>query len=597
VRLVSGGTVTNHGLISSARTGVSFGDTAGTFVNFGSIVSTAPLSGTVGSGVYLAAGGAITNAARAAISAQRDAVSIGNTFATSAAAIITNQGTLTGNIGLGVGGADTGNNTLVNAGTITGTGGTAVEFGAGSNLLTVDPGAVFSGIVLGGSSSNALELASGAGTGALAGIGTNFVDFTAVDVDASAVWLLSGANTLAAGSTLSVAGTVQDGADLVVGGSFVDTGLVTIESGAALELRTGGVGSGGIAFVASGDFLKIGSAGAPATLANPITGFAQGDTIDMAGLVANGDSYAGGVLTLTNSGNVVAQLTVATPVANPVFTLGTDGNGGTLIRVQSGAPNLFDFVFTYDGGADYYYGTVADNGSFGYFVNDTFALGGGAYDIFSQAGTTTEAPGTVFVTYYSHGGPGQASYTPALTAAGESDGTLGLGSESDTLLGTDGLQHPFSASLEASFTTDALFGFVYTYADGTAYYSGTVADNGSLGYAAVANSSSPYLPGADGYYYIFSEGVTGEPSGTVTINDYRDGATAMTYSTTGGGSGGLGSESGSFLDNGATFDFGPTQEATDPLSATMVLRDGSNGDFDIYDLGNNAILGHLHWAK
>jgi hypothetical protein len=60
VRLVSGGTVTNHGLISSARAGVSFGDTSGTIVNFETIVSTAPLSGTAGAGIYLAAGGAIT---------------------------------------------------------------------------------------------------------------------------------------------------------------------------------------------------------------------------------------------------------------------------------------------------------------------------------------------------------------------------------------------------------------------------------------------------------------------------------------------------------------------------------------------------------
>jgi hypothetical protein len=339
----------------------------------------------------------------------------------------------------------------------------------------------------------------------------------------------------------------------------------------------------------------VGSAGAPATLANPITGFAQGDTIDMAGLVADGDTYAGGVLILTNSGSVVAQLTVSTPVTNPVFTLGTDGNGGTLIGVQSAPPpvtNLFDFVFTYNGGADYYYGTVADNGSFGYSAGETFARGDGTYDIFSETGTTTEASGTVSVTYYSHGGPGQASYTPTLTAMGDPDGTGGLGSESDSILGTDGLKYPFSASMEASFTPSSLFGFVYTYAEGAAYYSGTVADNGSLGYAKTANSPSPYLPGADGYYYIFSEGVTGEPSGTVAINYYRDGATAMTYSTAGGGSAGLGSETGSFLAaNGSTFDFSPTQEATDPLSATMVLRDGSNGEYEIYELGSNAILG------
>jgi hypothetical protein len=128
--------------------------------------------------------------------------------------------------------------------------------------------------------------------------------------------------------------------------------------------------------------------------------------------------------------------------------------------------------------------------------------------------------------------------------AGKPDGTGGLGSESDSVPGTDGQQHPFNPSMEASFTTNILFGFVFAYTDGTSYYFGTVADNGSRGYAAIANSSSPYLPGPDGYYYIFSEGVTSEPNGMVIINGYRQGTTATTYSTAGSGGSGLGSETG-----------------------------------------------------
>src|SRR5262249_40216304 len=146
VYLGSGGVVTNKssGFIESARVGVSFKNVAGTVTNFGTVVSTAPLSATAGSGIYLGAGGAVTHPAGATISALRTAVSIGNTFATSAATSIDNLGILTGNTGVGVGDADTGNNTITNAGSIIGTSGTAVKFGSGSDLLTVDPGAAFS---------------------------------------------------------------------------------------------------------------------------------------------------------------------------------------------------------------------------------------------------------------------------------------------------------------------------------------------------------------------------------------------------------------------------------------------------------------------
>ena len=147
--------------------------------------------------------------------------------------------------------------------------------------------------------------------------------------------------------------------------------------------------------------------------------------------------------------------------------------------------NVFDFVYTYADGRDYYFGTVADNGAFGYQVGQVIATQDGSqYQITGQeAGTTSAAPGTVFTTYYSHGGIGQASTMPQKTAAGQPDGIGGLGSEADTVLGMDGQSHLFSQTVEASFTINQLYGFVYDYADGSAYYTGTVADDGSFGYA------------------------------------------------------------------------------------------------------------------
>jgi hypothetical protein len=82
---------------------------------------------------------------------------------------------------------------VVNAGTITGSNGTAVLFASGNDLLVAYPGAVFVGNVDGGGSagSNILRLAAGAGTGTLAVLGTSFVNFGTVVINAGASWIVT----------------------------------------------------------------------------------------------------------------------------------------------------------------------------------------------------------------------------------------------------------------------------------------------------------------------------------------------------------------------------------------------------------------------
>jgi len=119
-------------------------------------------------------------------------------------------------------------------------------------------------------------------------------------------------------------------------------------------------------------------------------------------------------------------------------------------------------------------------------------------------------------------------------------------------------------------STSRLYGFVFTYSDGAAYYSGSVADDGTYGYAATAASVSPYLSVSGGNYYIFNEGSTAEASGTVIINYYRNGGTASTSpidhraNGVSDGNAGLGSETGYFTSDGTLFKFTNTEEATDP---------------------------------
>src|ERR1051326_8675702 len=88
------------------------------------------------------------------------------------------QSYVSGGAGIGVQLAAPGS--LVNAGTISGGSGTAVEFSGGYNLVVVDPGAVFQGVVDGGTGGDTLELAAGAGAGTLSGFGTQYLGFSNV---------------------------------------------------------------------------------------------------------------------------------------------------------------------------------------------------------------------------------------------------------------------------------------------------------------------------------------------------------------------------------------------------------------------------------
>jgi hypothetical protein len=119
---------------------------------------------------------------------------------------------------------------------------------------------------------------------------------------------------------------------------------------------------------------------------------------------------------------------------------------------------------------------------------------------------------------------------------------------------------------------NTVFNFTYAYADGKASYGGTVIDDGTLGYAAIAASADPTLTQLDaagnvaGTYRLSTAGTATTHSGTVTINAYTDAASGTTYqfdhSGNAGkdGGGGLGSESEQFYVNGSAYGFTPFQQ-------------------------------------
>ena len=248
-------TITNAGRVLGTGLGLQ---------SSGTVVNTGDIDGNNAVGVLLVAGGSVTNQSGGVIHG-RYGISAG------AAATVVNSGNIEGSyssvldFGVGVdlgsvtnasGGKITGfvgvtdATTVVNAGRINGSK-YALELASGfTGLLVLDPGAAFSGTVSGGNAIgtmrvSSLELASGATAGTLSGLGTEYIDFARIVVDADANWRLTGANTIAAGVDLTNGGT------LTSSGTLTNDGGIYGAAGAAGSSThsfnaTGGVGGAGV---------------------------------------------------------------------------------------------------------------------------------------------------------------------------------------------------------------------------------------------------------------------------------------------------------------------------------------------------------------
>jgi hypothetical protein len=114
-----------------------------------------------------------------------------------------------------------------------------VQFGAGNDLLVVDPGATFGGVADGRTGRNTLELAAGSRAGTLKGLGTRFVDFGTVKFNAGSAWTLAidkpadfGETVLgfAKADTIDLAGIKATSVSLA-------KGVLTVSHGAAAVAR------------------------------------------------------------------------------------------------------------------------------------------------------------------------------------------------------------------------------------------------------------------------------------------------------------------------------------------------------------------------
>jgi T5SS/PEP-CTERM-associated repeat protein len=274
VYLYPGGNVTNQagGVIDGGNAaGIRIQTTKAqsvSVVNGGSIAG-----GTLSGGVVLAAPGTVTNLAGATINGR-------------------------GGIGVKATGAAV---TVITAGAILGAAtADAIAFAAGvaGNLLQVEPGANFTGLVDGGNTIGSsfisrLELTSGATSGTISLANQAVTNFAAISIDTGATWMLAGADVVPTGASLSNQGTLTISGQLSVGGTMTNAGSVsggiTLGNGASFANQSGASVS------ANGDALY--STGAAATIVNAgkmTGGFGAGLRLNVGGSVTN---QAGGLIT------------------------------------------------------------------------------------------------------------------------------------------------------------------------------------------------------------------------------------------------------------------------------------------------------------
>jgi hypothetical protein len=228
--------------------------------------------------------------------------------------------------------------------------------GAGTVVVA---NAAVSGLTIGGT-----DLLSDTGnatqTGALT-IGDATAAKAGLSIVAGANWTINGAVGIAHGtattSGLTVAGTlIKSGATgtsvinlittdtglievaagtLDVSNKLSGTGVLKIDAGATLEIDTTTASSLTTTFNGATATLAIKT---PATFAATLSGFAVGDTVDLLGHKATGASINGSdQLVIVNGAGTVATLQLTGAYSGATFAIGSDGKGGTNVKMLTAA--------------------------------------------------------------------------------------------------------------------------------------------------------------------------------------------------------------------------------------------------------------------
>jgi hypothetical protein len=284
-------------------------------------------------GVRLTAGGSITNSG-----------TISSTGA--AGADLGGAGNVTNNSGGSISGSwagvyvNGGPWTVTNAGTMSGAS-YALDFASSNsaNRLIVDPGAVFNGMVNGGTGT--LELASGSGSIGAINSGS-FNNFQALAVDTGGNWTLNGGNNNVANVTNNGALSIASWLDVSSAIDPSSTGQFDLQAGSFLEVASA-LGSQSVMDFLGNSELIVDNAGqfgtnvGTSSYAGPqLADFGSGDNVDIHNFANSGVALnfnqSNGLLQITNGANQVATLDFQTSsLGTGNFQAYGDGGGGIQI--------------------------------------------------------------------------------------------------------------------------------------------------------------------------------------------------------------------------------------------------------------------------
>lgn len=499
VVLFAGGFINNSALIAGSD-GIGISGGAGTAVNNGTI------AGTYGVAIALFSGGVISNTGTGLISA-------GGPYAAVAisgdAGSVTNAGTLSGYIGASFTGVY--NNTVIDSGTIIGSGGTAVQFGGGDDLLQFQPSitAFIEGVVDGGAGNNTLEFASGASTGTLTGLGADFLNFSNGTVDAGANWVFAGSNTIDSSTVLINAGTLTASGTLVNGGSLVGNPLTL--SGGYLSNIAGGYISANIYGAAAGGVDSVvnqGTINNPGSCAIYLRGSGKVSNAAGASIYGhyNGVGLNGVNATITNYGTISAQNYASYLRHGGLVINGQSGSSASTAVVQGYSAIFITSSSTVQIGTVLNYGTVLGTGG-GHTSGVIMANQGTVIN--GASGATAALIGG---SYFGVGiGSGLIANHATITATSNGYGSAGVylhGSGTVNNLGTASLIEGYSGVKARLTGTIGNSGSIYGYIFGIHLRRGGMVTNGQSG----SDSSTALV---EGRYGIIFGGGTSAPLGTL----------------------------------------------------------------------------------
>jgi len=445
------GTIANMGTIDGSLAGIDGKYNPLTVANAGAI------TGTVGVGVDLEAGGMVSNAAGGSITG--------------------------GYAGVAMAGTDA---TVDNGGTIAGTQYSVFLNATAANRLIVDAAAVFDGRVVAANATaiNVIELESGAMTGTITGIGSDFTGFQTIQIDGGAAWDI-------VGTTAGIEGSIVQGfnnhdtldlSDL----NYADGDTVTFDS--ATDLLTILDGSGGtigtvqLTSAITGTFHISGDGGNGMDITETLnqisgthggidlTGSTYSDpvTVTGTGVVAGGTGdglYATTSWTVDNAGTISGETGVDLQVAGSYLTNEAGGviessNDSTAVYLRAG-------TIINDGSL----AGSAEIWSGGKLVNDGTITGGSSAVFFQDGGSITNASEGLI--------EGGGTQSAAVTI----NGTEGTIDNQGTILGVSGVSMNHGGQLTNAGTIAATngYGVQINAAAGVIYNSGTISGLGAFG--------------------------------------------------------------------------------------------------------------------